>query len=453
MDWYTALEGGKIKCNGCGPQDSTLIPTSQETPRMSTRTPTHLAAGQQTLVASNQVTDERRSTPPPLALEPRRSKSSTKARAHVQACNDKPGTGTSRKNRLERYAPRMTVEELDNIFKRVNEMVTPLFEKALTPTDTGTGGRLVLPKICAEKFFPSIDVAESIPMVLQDSEGNDWLFTLRSWPNNKSQMYFLEGFEPYVQSMKLAQGDIVTFCRLEAQGTLVIGNRKVSSCTSQVSPHPRVTSSRKTEATTSASKRKDKMVMVSTAKEVAKANSCQIGSTSKSAEKQKKAHEDLPCGSNAPSDVVEKGFKRSSKGETRSATHSTVNKRKPNDSARVHETDLEPTNTLRVPTQWTKKHRSVRVCTGYKFASTSNNQSSSQAQVVSMPTETQRPNTDDQTTPSGGSEENRIVNGELGSNSKAPPFDLNKEPEPVGSNSKAPPFDLNKEPEPDSDEE
>ncbi|XP_035832761.1 uncharacterized protein LOC118481674 [Helianthus annuus] len=193
--------------------------------------------------------------------------------------------------------------------------------------------------------------------------------------------------------------------------------------------------------------------MVSTAKEVAKANRSQIGSTSKSAEKQKKAHEDLPCGSNAPSDVVEKGFKRSSKGETRSATHSTVNKRKPNDSASLHETDMEPTNTLRVPTQWTKKQRSVRVCTGYKFASTSNNQSSSQAQVVSMPTETQRPNTDDQTTPGGGSGENRIVNGELGSNSNAPPFDLNEEPEPVGSNSKAPPFDLNKEPEPDPDEE
>ncbi|KAF5790307.1 putative transcription factor B3-Domain family [Helianthus annuus] len=87
-------------------------------------------------------------------------------------------------------------------------MVTPLFEKALSPTDAGTGGRLVLPKICAEKFFPSIDVAESIPMVVQDSEGKDWLFTLRTWPNNKSQMYYLEGFEPYVQSMKLVQGDI-----------------------------------------------------------------------------------------------------------------------------------------------------------------------------------------------------------------------------------------------------
>ncbi|XP_035838800.1 uncharacterized protein LOC110906451 [Helianthus annuus] len=94
------------------------IPSSQETPQESTRTPTPLAAVQQTLVATNKVTDEPRSTPQPLSLEPSGSKSSTKARAQVQARNDKPGTGTSRKNKLDHYAPRMKVEELDNIFKR-----------------------------------------------------------------------------------------------------------------------------------------------------------------------------------------------------------------------------------------------------------------------------------------------------------------------------------------------
>jgi ribosomal protein L40E len=110
-----------------------------------------------------------------------------------------------------------------------NTVITPLFEKMLSASDAGRIGRLVLPKACAEAYFPPIHQPEGLPLKIQDVTGKEWVFQFRFWPNNNSRMYVLEGVTPCIQSMRLQAGDTVTFSRLEADGKLVMGYRRAPS--------------------------------------------------------------------------------------------------------------------------------------------------------------------------------------------------------------------------------
>ncbi|GKE03990.1 B3 domain-containing protein [Tanacetum coccineum] len=96
-------------------------------------------------------------------------------------------------------------------------------------TDTGKSTWLVLPKNCAENFFPSINDQESKKVVCQDTEGKDWNFTLRFSPKNEGRMHVLDEFYLYAQDMELSLGDTVTFSRLDPEGKLILGCRKNSS--------------------------------------------------------------------------------------------------------------------------------------------------------------------------------------------------------------------------------
>ncbi|XP_024388646.1 B3 domain-containing transcription repressor VAL2 isoform X1 [Physcomitrium patens] len=138
-----------------------------------------------------------------------------------------PGEGRGRNQLLPRYWPRITDQELKQINSGDTQTtITPLFEKMLSASDAGRIGRLVLPKACAEAYFPPIHQPEGLPLRIQDVTGRDWVFQFRFWPNNNSRMYVLEGVTPCIQSMKLHAGDTVTFSRLEADGKLVMGYRK-----------------------------------------------------------------------------------------------------------------------------------------------------------------------------------------------------------------------------------
>ncbi|KAI4312119.1 hypothetical protein MLD38_036970 [Melastoma candidum] len=134
-----------------------------------------------------------------------------------------------RNNLLPRYWPRITHQELQQISGDSNSVITPLFEKMLSASDAGKIGRLVLPKKCAEAYFPAISQPEGLPLKVQDAKGSEWVFQFRFWPNNNSRMYVLEGVTPCIQSMQLQAGDIVTFSRLEPQGKLIMGFRKAST--------------------------------------------------------------------------------------------------------------------------------------------------------------------------------------------------------------------------------
>ncbi|CAH1419558.1 unnamed protein product [Lactuca virosa] len=192
---------------------------------LTTPSPTSLARVPPTVVGKGKekVSEkgDERSTPPPVFLESNKGNSSTGDKDRI------------RKPRSEhRYVPRLTEQELKEMSRGSNVKVIPLFEKVLTVSDTGKIGRLVLPKKCAEGYFPSIDIPEGKPVEIQDLNGKDWEFNFRYWPNNNSRMYVLEGFNYYVTSMKLKPGDTVMFGRLEPEGKLVIGHRNATSASS-----------------------------------------------------------------------------------------------------------------------------------------------------------------------------------------------------------------------------
>nr|XP_043635893.1 B3 domain-containing transcription repressor VAL1 isoform X2 [Erigeron canadensis] len=141
-----------------------------------------------------------------------------------------PAEGKGRSQLLPRYWPKMTDEELLQITGdlKSNCTITPLFEKILSASDAGRIGRLVLPKACAEAYFPAIHQSEGLPIRIQDIKGKEWTFQFRFWPNNNSRMYVLEGVTPCIQNMQLQAGDTVIFSRLDPGEKLVIGCRKAT---------------------------------------------------------------------------------------------------------------------------------------------------------------------------------------------------------------------------------
>ncbi|XP_028768813.1 B3 domain-containing transcription repressor VAL1 isoform X2 [Neltuma alba] len=140
-----------------------------------------------------------------------------------------PVEGRGKSQLLPRYWPRITDEELEQLSGNLKSTVVPLFEKVLSASDAGRIGRLVLPKACAEAFFPPISQSEGLPLEMQDVKGNEWTFQFRFWPNNNSRMYVLEGVTPCIQSMQLIAGDTVTFSRIDPGGRLIMGFRKTSN--------------------------------------------------------------------------------------------------------------------------------------------------------------------------------------------------------------------------------
>ncbi|XP_039045748.1 B3 domain-containing transcription repressor VAL2-like isoform X2 [Hibiscus syriacus] len=140
-----------------------------------------------------------------------------------------PVEGRGRNQLLPRYWPRITDQELQKISGDSNSTIVPLFEKVLSASDAGRIGRLVLPKACAEAYFPPISQPEGLPLRIQDVKGKEWVFQFRFWPNNNSRMYVLEGVTPCMKSMQLQAGDTVTFSRMEPEGNLVMGFRKATN--------------------------------------------------------------------------------------------------------------------------------------------------------------------------------------------------------------------------------
>ncbi|KAG4387335.1 hypothetical protein AAZX31_11G206400 [Glycine max] len=142
-----------------------------------------------------------------------------------------PADGRGKNQLLPRYWPRITDQELERLAGDLKSTVVPLFEKVLSASDAGRIGRLVLPKACAEAYFPPISQSEGVPLRMQDVKGNEWTFQFRFWPNNNSRMYVLEGVTPCIQAMQLCAGDTVTFSRIDPGGKLVMGFRKASNST------------------------------------------------------------------------------------------------------------------------------------------------------------------------------------------------------------------------------
>ncbi|CDP05856.1 unnamed protein product [Coffea canephora] len=128
------------------------------------------------------------------------------------------------------YRPRSSEVEVQQISRNFDCVVTPLFEKLLSATDADLKlARLIIPKKCAEAFFPDISEPRGFLLKIQDTEGMDWDFNYRYWINGGSKMYILEGLRDFMISKRWQAGDTVTFYRVEPGGKLVIGLRKTSS--------------------------------------------------------------------------------------------------------------------------------------------------------------------------------------------------------------------------------
>lgn len=190
------------------------------------------------------IVDERDSKTSPLFLQgarsrhllpkPPRSNLATNLEANTSMVSQvrvarPPAEGRGRNQLLPRYWPRITDQELQQISGDSNSTIVPLFEKMLSASDAGRIGRLVLPKACAEAYFPPISQPEGLPLKIQDVKGKEWVFQFRFWPNNNSRMYVLEGVTPCIQSMQLQAGDTVTFSRMDPEGKLIMGFRKASN--------------------------------------------------------------------------------------------------------------------------------------------------------------------------------------------------------------------------------
>ncbi|KAK1320037.1 hypothetical protein QJS10_CPA03g00934 [Acorus calamus] len=149
--------------------------------------------------------------------------------SQIRVARPPPGEWKGRNQLLPRYWPRITDQELQQISADSNTTIVPLFEKVLSASDAGRIGRLVLPKACAEAYFPPISQPEGLPLKIQDAKGKNWVFQFRFWPNNNSRMYVLEGVTPCIQSMQLQAGDTVTFSRIDPEGKLLMGFRKATN--------------------------------------------------------------------------------------------------------------------------------------------------------------------------------------------------------------------------------
>lgn len=127
------------------------------------------------------------------------------------------------------FLPRVTDLELQKVSRNPKPTVTPLFEKILSASDADLKlARLIIPKRCAENFFPDISGLHGLRIKIQDIDGNEWEFHYRYWLNGESRIYVLEGLRDYMVSKKWLPGDTVTFYRVEPGGKVVMGLRKTS---------------------------------------------------------------------------------------------------------------------------------------------------------------------------------------------------------------------------------
>ncbi|XVF70399.1 hypothetical protein PTKIN_Ptkin11bG0158400 [Pterospermum kingtungense] len=110
-----------------------------------------------------------------------------------------------------RYSPEINYEEISEICAMSKSCITLLFAKELTASDADIkNGRLVLPKRCAEAYFPTLSGHQGISIVVQDTKGNDWELYYRYWSNTNGKMYVLEGLKDYIILNQWQAGDTDT---------------------------------------------------------------------------------------------------------------------------------------------------------------------------------------------------------------------------------------------------
>ncbi|XP_059448874.1 uncharacterized protein LOC132180045 [Corylus avellana] len=102
-----------------------------------------------------------------------------------------------------------------------------LFEKKLRKSDVSSTGRIVIPKIEAEMYLPTLDGRENVSMQLVDMYSQQvWSFKFRFWANNHSRMYIFDDTKEFIKVHKLVVGDSITVFQDYQYGNYLIGAGK-----------------------------------------------------------------------------------------------------------------------------------------------------------------------------------------------------------------------------------
>ncbi|PWA97243.1 B3 domain-containing transcription repressor VAL1 [Artemisia annua] len=93
-----------------------------------------------------------------------------------------------------------------------NPVLTPLFEKVVTTTDSNLKtSRMIIPKKYALAHFPKVSGSEVVPLNIEDTEGQKCDVSLRCWrPHGNNTTYVITGLKDFYVSKNLQAGDIGT---------------------------------------------------------------------------------------------------------------------------------------------------------------------------------------------------------------------------------------------------
>ncbi|XP_038686671.1 B3 domain-containing protein Os07g0679700-like [Tripterygium wilfordii] len=120
--------------------------------------------------------------------------------------------------------PRVQQHQLGSqITKESNSIVNFLFSKVLTARDANPFlGCLVIPKRCAEIYFPKISEPQETPIKFLDKERKEWEFRYCFRPNRVRGNYTLEGTGSFLVSTNAQPHDRVKFFSEVPEGKLMI---------------------------------------------------------------------------------------------------------------------------------------------------------------------------------------------------------------------------------------
>uniref|UniRef100_A0A0D9WBJ0 TF-B3 domain-containing protein n=1 Tax=Leersia perrieri TaxID=77586 RepID=A0A0D9WBJ0_9ORYZ len=111
------------------------------------------------------------------------------------------------------------------------------YAKQLTQSDANNGGGFSIPRSCAEKIFPALNLTDDPPvqnLAMTDLQGQPWKFR-HIYRGTPRRHLLTTGWSRFVNAKLLVAGDTVVFMR-RPDASLLIGVRRAARYTAGVSP-------------------------------------------------------------------------------------------------------------------------------------------------------------------------------------------------------------------------
>lgn len=148
--------------------------------------------------------------------------------AYVEYRVDRNTDGVYAKMILDPRAPASLETSRDPALEAAEDgEAAAAFEKVLMPTNVNELSRFLVPKFCAESFFPDHDFDSEKPMqtlVMHDLLGNRWEFR-HVYVGTERRHLLTRGWSKFVNAKRLVVGDSVIFIR-NRDGEVFLGIRR-----------------------------------------------------------------------------------------------------------------------------------------------------------------------------------------------------------------------------------